>query len=176
MPLRPIIELVDEQIDSRSTEKTGFIVGPPRIENLGGKDTWVADVDVGQGEELLESVPISQYAQQFRHADAGTPVKLARNAAGLWQVISRAYTKVGNMNVSTLNLETEGFLYTYGLSLDSGGKPKTQQGATFVPPAPATSTSGWNHVPLTYGEMTPYGSKPYGGIKSIRIGTPNPAP
>lgn len=170
-----IRQFVDEQIDARSTEKTGFIVGPPRLESLGGKNTFVADVDVGNGEELMRSVPISQYAQQLRHADEGTPVKLARNSAGLWQVVGRAFVKVGNMNVNTYNLQIEGLLYTYGLSLSTLGVPTTQQGATFTPPLTSSTVSGFTHVPLTYAEITPYGFIPYGSIKSTKLGSPNPS-
>ena len=176
MGLRALGLFIDESIDSRATERTGFIVGPPRIETLGGKETWVADVDVGGGEELLISLPISQYAQQLRHADEGTPVKLARNPAGLWQVIGRAFEKVGNTNVETLNITTEGFLYTYGLSLDTLGSPQTQQGNPFTPPATGTSVSGFIHSTLPYGSISPYGTVTYGAIQSVKTGNPNPAP
>lgn len=176
MGLRALGLFIDESIDSRSTEKIGFVVGPPRIEVVGGKETWVADVDVGGGEELLISIPISPYSQQLRHADEGTPIKLARNTAGLWQIIGRAFEKVGNTSVATLNIATEGFLYTYGLILDTLGSPQTQQRNSFTPPATGTSVSGWTHSTLPYGSISPYGTVIYGAIQSVKLGNPNPAP
>ncbi len=176
MPLRALKTFVDESIDVKSPEKTGKVIGPPRLEELGGIATWVADVDVGGGEELLRSCPISQYAQMLRHADDGTPVRLARNNAGLWQIVGRAHELVGNTNVATLDLQNEGLLFTYGLSLNTLGNPETQQGTLFTPPPTGNSVAGWIHTKLTFGELEPLGSKIFGAIKSVQVGGPNPEP
>ena len=167
---RTLTAFGDELVDSRRRTLVGFVVGPPRLENRGGLDTFVVDVDVGNGEELLESVPIAPYAQQLRHADQGTPVRLAKSpSAGLWQVVGRAFEKVGNMEVRTYSLEGRGFLYTQGISLDDLGSPQTAAGNTFSPGTPASGTIGWVHAPLPYGDLTPYGILPYGAVKSTKI-------
>lgn len=125
---------VNDQIDRNKEEIIATVVSDPRIEIVGGQETWVADIDVGNGEEILFSVPIAQYAADLRHSDFGTPVKLQKDPSGNYQIVGRADLQKSNMVLNVYSILLESLLYTEGLWFSGGAseeaKSKTGGGHT----------------------------------------------
>lgn len=106
----------------RVKDLVGNIIGVPYLTTINGLVFWVADVDVGHGDEIIRQVPIAQYAQNLRHSDNDIPVRLQKNSAGQLQIVGRADLQRSNSFDTAYNPKDQGLLFAFGMGLNSVGQ------------------------------------------------------
>lgn len=141
--------LLQAQIDDSIIELDGETLTRPALLVTDGIGiTYACDVRIDDYDEPLRNVPVAANNNALTYAEAGSAVRLRRDATGRWQVVGFSKNKPGTW------IQIEVDLDTYALGGDG-----------------TAVAVGISAKPFTYGQLATfgiYGEIPYGAIGIFR--------
>lgn len=159
-------EYVDSRIKRNKKTFSAYVASVPSLKSKNGVEVHVVDLIVKPGSQPMRDVPIAHNNKNISNTvQVGDAVQVESDDIGRFQVIGRSMMSPGNRTVKKYSIDTlgVGIGFSQGLirqtdnTYKSGGNDNTIDTGT-----DDTEEETFTTRPLTYGELSPYGSHFYG--------------
>lgn len=169
--MKKVDKFIKERIRNQQRKIVAISLESPRIKEIEGNQIFVVDVQFRSNKQIIRDVPIAQNNRNILNfVSEGTPVELVKFRGGQFSIIGRSNTTNNEIKTKFYAPQDLGLMFSQGIKLiENGGNTyETGQNNTTQNFQNTQKQTSIIKTPLTYGQISPYGTKTY-GAKNIQV-------